>query len=320
MASLYHSFKSGTITDAPLTNVATTVNSAGFSALPVITNPDFGWLVLDPEGSAGTPEIVQMTAHSSSATSGTVVRGQQTALGGSTARQHEVGTKWVLALTPSDLAYLLNKILTTKGDIAVFGTDVTRLPAGSNGQVLTSQSTETTGLQWATLTDPGTVLTTKGDLLGTQTGGTLARIPVGSNGATLTALSSDGEGVAWETKGAFATDTQDRDNATTTYSFVTDLAIAHTFISGRKYKITLSWQRSSATNVTGEVCIRVGGAVVLEAQVTGDAQRQTLTYVSSSLTGSVTVDVGVRATAVGTYGIEGTSVTRRPFLVIEDIT
>ncbi len=148
MPVLYHSFKSGTLTDNPLTNVATTANSAGFSALPVITNPDTCWLVLDPEGSAGTPEIVQVTAHTSSATSLTIVRGQQTATGGSTARQHNVGTKWVLALTPSDLAYLLNKVLTTKGDIAVFGSDVTRLPVGTNGQTLTADSTEATGLKW----------------------------------------------------------------------------------------------------------------------------------------------------------------------------
>lgn len=40
--------------------------------------------------------------------------------------------------------------LTTKGDIWVFGTLNTRLPVGSNGQVLAADSTQTTGLTWIT--------------------------------------------------------------------------------------------------------------------------------------------------------------------------
>lgn len=39
--------------------------------------------------------------------------------------------------------------LTTKGDVWVYGTSSTRLPVGSNGQVLTADSTQTTGLKWA---------------------------------------------------------------------------------------------------------------------------------------------------------------------------
>jgi len=148
MSTLFHAFKSGTITDNPLTNAATSVNSAGFSALPTVAAPDICWLVLDPEGSAGTPEIVQVTTHTAAATVCTIVREQQTALGGSAGRQHDVGTKWVLALTPSDLAYLAHKILTTKGDILVYGTDATRLPVGTNGSILVAASAEATGLKW----------------------------------------------------------------------------------------------------------------------------------------------------------------------------
>lgn len=149
MTVLYHSFKSGTISDSPLTLGATAVNSAGLSALPVVAAPDTCWLVFDPAGTAGTPEIVQVTTHTASATVCTIVRGQQTSTGGSVARQHAAGTQWVLAPTPSDLAFLLNQVLTTKGDLATFSTAPTRFAAGTNGQYLKADSTQATGLAWS---------------------------------------------------------------------------------------------------------------------------------------------------------------------------
>jgi hypothetical protein len=39
--------------------------------------------------------------------------------------------------------------LTTKGDVYTFSTVDARLPVGTNGQVLTADSTQTTGLKWA---------------------------------------------------------------------------------------------------------------------------------------------------------------------------
>lgn len=84
--------------------------------------------------------------------------------------------------------------LTTKGDIWVFGTLNTRLPVGSNTQVLTADSTQTTGLKWAA---PSTTLpvTTKGDLLGFDTAAN--RIPIGTDGFALVADSSKALGLKW---------------------------------------------------------------------------------------------------------------------------
>jgi microcystin-dependent protein len=90
VGTLYRNFLSGTTTDNPLTNVATTVNGSAFSGLPEITAPDFMWLVLDPEGDDGAPEIVKITAHTALATSVTVERAQQN----TSARQHDSGTTW----------------------------------------------------------------------------------------------------------------------------------------------------------------------------------------------------------------------------------
>jgi hypothetical protein len=103
LSTLYHAFKSGVVDDNPLLIGATTLTSTGLSGLPVVTAPDVLWLALDPEGVAGTPEIVQVTAHTSAATTATIVRGQQTAAGGGAARQHLQNTVWSHVVTPTDI-------------------------------------------------------------------------------------------------------------------------------------------------------------------------------------------------------------------------
>ena len=92
-------FISGTITDNPLTNVATTINSAGLASLPAIATPDIAVLVLDPTGSAGAPEVVYVTAHTGAATSATISRAAE----GSSARQHASGVSWVHGPTTYDM-------------------------------------------------------------------------------------------------------------------------------------------------------------------------------------------------------------------------
>lgn len=88
----------GTVTDSPLSNVATTVNSAGLANLSAVSS-NHAVLVLDPLRTAGAPEIVIVTAHTGSATSATISRGAY----GTSARQHASGTLWVQAATIDDL-------------------------------------------------------------------------------------------------------------------------------------------------------------------------------------------------------------------------
>lgn len=80
----------GTITDNPLTNVATTMNSAGLANLAAVSSAE-AIIILDPNRVSGAPEIVVVTAHTASATSATIQRGQF----GTAARQHALGTEWV---------------------------------------------------------------------------------------------------------------------------------------------------------------------------------------------------------------------------------
>lgn len=124
MATLYGNFLNGTITDAPLTIGATTANSAEFANLPAVADPDTMWLVLDPEGASGAPEIVQVTAHTAAATSVTIVRGQQS----TTAREHAAATVWRCALTKSDADGFL-----TSDDLANYATTAYADALGSVG-------------------------------------------------------------------------------------------------------------------------------------------------------------------------------------------
>ena len=109
MATLYSNLKGGSITDAPLSNVATTINSAAFADLPAVTGSDTMWITLDPAGANGAPEIVSVTAHTAAATSVTVVRAQQS----TTARSHPVSTVWAHSLTTTDIA----RIATLEGQL-----------------------------------------------------------------------------------------------------------------------------------------------------------------------------------------------------------
>jgi hypothetical protein len=92
-------FRSGSITDNPLTVGATTFNSAELAGFDVVASEEFRPIVLDPGGDDNGPEIAYVTAHTSSATSATIVRGRE----GTSAVEHPTGTLWVHAPLISDI-------------------------------------------------------------------------------------------------------------------------------------------------------------------------------------------------------------------------
>ena len=97
-----YNFKSGTITDNPLTNSATTMNSTNLAGLPAIGSTEYAVLVLDPAGTGNGPEVVYVTAHTGSATSATIVRGRE----GTTAVQHNSNVTWIHVATAADYPLL----------------------------------------------------------------------------------------------------------------------------------------------------------------------------------------------------------------------
>lgn len=134
-------FQSGTITDNPLTNVATTINSAAFANLPVIDTTNHMILILDPLASAGAPEIVKVTAHTASATSVTVVRGQE----GTTARQHAQGMVW--RHSPTVLDYPTICTSTTRPSVGLY-------PGMEIYETDTSRPMVYNGLLWQMVNNP----------------------------------------------------------------------------------------------------------------------------------------------------------------------
>ncbi len=98
MGRIQTAFVSGTILNNPLAIGDTSLSSAGLSSLAAVAAPDIAALVLDPGGSAGTPEVVWVTAHTAAATTATIARAKES----STARQHAVGIPWVHGATLLD--------------------------------------------------------------------------------------------------------------------------------------------------------------------------------------------------------------------------
>jgi len=104
---------------------------------------------------------------------------------------------WV---TTDDANAIQNAIVDAKGDlIAATAADTpARLAVGTNGQVLTADSTAATGLAWATPAS-SSPLTTKGDLYTYST--TNARLAIGADYGFLQALASEATGNRWNATG-----------------------------------------------------------------------------------------------------------------------
>lgn len=107
----------------------------------------------------------------------------------------------------SDLRYPKRSDLTTKGDLYVATASgiVTRLAAGTDGQVLTTDSAQTAGIKWATPAAGGGSVATdliwdaKADLAVGTGSNTASKLIVGTDGQVLTADSTTATGLKWAT-------------------------------------------------------------------------------------------------------------------------
>lgn len=155
MTRLYSSISVETILSAGITSSQTSMvvaTGTGSALLGGVTlapgNVDQFTVALDPDTS--NEEIVFITANSGDTF--TIVRGRA----GTSQITHASGATVRHVLTSNDLDYFNTAVqpstLTAKGDtyIATASGVVTRLAVGTDGQVLTADSTATKGAKWAT--------------------------------------------------------------------------------------------------------------------------------------------------------------------------
>lgn len=89
MGRVYQNFLGGEL-DATLVIAGTSMSSPELAAMREVVAPDTLTVTLDPLGAAGDPEIVLVTAHTTSATTATVLRAQENTV----AREHLSTTEW----------------------------------------------------------------------------------------------------------------------------------------------------------------------------------------------------------------------------------
>lgn len=107
----------GTLTDNPLTNVATTMNSAGLANLAAVSGDERAVIILDPNRVHGAPEIVNVSVHTAAANVATIVRARF----GTAAREHPAGTEWVHGPIAGLAAESLATGVTGQGDFVPMG-------------------------------------------------------------------------------------------------------------------------------------------------------------------------------------------------------
>jgi hypothetical protein len=152
--------------------------------------------------------------------------------------------------------------LTTKGDIWVFGTADDRLPVGSDGKVLTANSTATTGLSWETPSGGGGSGLAAVNITFTNVGKALNRgawvAGPGCSNSGLFANALDGSSsTSWATSGAMvvgSTYSVDFGTTRTVGSFLMDVSASGTDFPTKfdvdKSNDGTTWT-SVETNITG---------------------------------------------------------------------
>lgn len=204
--------------------------------------------------------------------------------------------------------------LTTKGDILVYDAANTRLPVGTNGQVLSADSTQTTGLKWIAAAGSGTVtsvamsvptflsvsgspITTSGTLAVTLSG---TALPIANGGTAVTSVTTAPTATAfagWDANSNLSANNHIQGYAATaTAAGTTTLVVGSSeqqYFTGSTTQTVILPVTSTLVNgftfnitnlSTGVVTVQSSGANTLQAMV--GSSRLVATVISTSGTGT----------------------------------
>ena len=196
--------------------------------------------------------------------------------------------------------------LETKGQIHTYSTENTALDVGTDGYILSADSTEGTGLKYIANTDAGLTLGSKGDIH-TRSASNQAALAVGTNNYVLTAASGETTGLVWtdpasvKTTVALVIACGDETTATTTGQKIS---------FRMPYAMTLN---AGIAGVTGSlvtagtgvnlltVDINEGGSTILSTKLTFDATETTTTTAATPV---VISDTALAADSVITIDVD----------------
>lgn len=214
------------------------------------------------------------------------------------------GQVGVVVLTATDVGAIPNTVLTTKGDLLGYNgsTDV-RVPVGTNGQVLTADSTSSTGVSYQTPASGGTV-TSVAATTNSVSGLTLTGSPITTSGTLAFTLGQSSTSTnGYLSSGDFTT----FNNKQAAGNYITALTGDVTASGPGSVAATLATVNANVGTFTYST-ITVNGKGLITAASSGAAPTGTVTSVALSLPAAVFTVTGSPVTTSGT--LTGTFATQ----------